>query len=73
MKLFVWHKVLCDYTCGMAFAVAENLEEALDNMRSFNGGKPSKPAHYITDELRGVKPEEYDLDHPIAFYVYGGG
>jgi SpoU rRNA methylase family enzyme len=29
MKLFIWDKVLCDYTCGVVVAVAPDLEEAL--------------------------------------------
>lgn len=28
MKLYVWEEVLCDYTCGVIFAMAHNIEEA---------------------------------------------
>lgn len=28
LKLFVWQGVLCDYTSGIAFALAKNVEEA---------------------------------------------
>lgn len=30
LKLYVWPEVFCDYTCGMAVAIAETLEEAAD-------------------------------------------
>jgi len=28
LKLFVWNEVYCDYTCGVAFALAETKEQA---------------------------------------------
>ena len=28
LKLFVWEDVLCDYTCGVAFALAPDVETA---------------------------------------------
>jgi len=34
MKIFVWHDVLCDYTCGYIAVVAENLKEAQNLMKN---------------------------------------
>jgi len=28
LKLYIWQEVFCDYTCGIAFALAHNVEEA---------------------------------------------
>jgi len=72
MKLYVWKGVLCDYTCGIAFAIAESPEEArqavIDGFESDKG--------YIADilltDLKG-KYEVYPVDEPVGFAIWGGG
>ena len=64
MKLYVWDDVLCDYTCGIMFAVAPSLEEAMDLIRSSDV--------YIEPDL-GKKPTVYDLTEPVCRVVWGGG
>ncbi|MHA1288106.1 MAG: hypothetical protein ACTSPB_11950 [Candidatus Thorarchaeota archaeon] len=70
-KLYVWTEVLCDYTCGMAFAIARSKEEAYEAYEALLGV-------YIKEELIGGKLKTYELpelqlDEPICEYVYGGG
>ena len=36
LKLFIWKDVLADYTGGIAFALAENVEEARKIISFFN-------------------------------------
>jgi hypothetical protein len=67
LYLYVWKKVLSDYTDGIAFAVAHDVEEALLEL--------NKQAGYPLD-LPIDKMKKYDLSKlkkPIAAYVYGGG
>ena len=66
MKLYVWEKFRCDYTCGMAVAVAHDLGEAImlvTDTAPFH--------HWSNDELTSAK--EYDLGEPVAFSCAGGG
>jgi hypothetical protein len=57
MKIYIWHDVLCDYSCGMAVAYAENLEEAVDGLEHLLGkwaledfGPPTKIIDVETDK-----------------------
>lgn len=72
LKLYVWEDVLCDYTCGMAFAIAHNREEAglLATKHLFG---PDHKTDHVCYDLYNKVPDEYDLDTPIGFAVYGGG
>jgi hypothetical protein len=63
-KLFVWQNAFHDYTAGLAVALAENAEEARDLIRPLVG--------YDASDL-GKRPEEFDLDKSVAFFVHGGG
>ena len=70
LKLFVWENVLTDYTSGIAFALAENVEEArkiiLDRFKTEEG--------YISDTLKADlldKPKVTDSKE--GFYIWGGG
>lgn len=65
LKLFVWKDVFCDYTCGMAFAIGETKEQAIDAIVNVSD--------YEKDELIRSKCEEYPIDKPIGFAVWGGG
>lgn len=68
MKLYVWEDVLCDYTCGLAFAIAPDLASAIK--AAANGDS------WVESQLRGEKPKVYKVDGrktPIGRYIYGGG
>ena len=60
--LFIWEDVLTDWTSGIAFALAHDLEEALKLMKQKAG---------YDLELPISKMKKIEL--PEAFYVYGGG
>jgi len=66
LKVYVWEEVFRDYTTGIAFAIAENSEQARDLVE--------EQMNYRHDDL-AHEPKEIDLDNckPQAFYVYGGG
>jgi GH35 family endo-1,4-beta-xylanase len=70
MKLFVWKDVLTDYTSGIAFALAENADEA----RKLILDKYEKEQSYISDKLvSDLKAEPLVIDSKEGFYVLGGG
>jgi hypothetical protein len=65
LKLFVWEDVLCDYTSGIMFALAEDVEQA----RYLIGG--DDPLDSVLErDLKG-EPEVYT--EPVGFFLYGGG
>lgn len=65
-SLYVWHDVLCDYTCGMAFAIAPNLETAIVAALGED--------IYLGLGLDGLTITPLsEIDGPIGSYVYGGG
>ena len=63
MKLYVWNAFAPDYNNGLAFAIAETVEQA----------------QKLVIEARGYEPfdwgpvQVFTLDEPIAFAVSGGG
>jgi hypothetical protein len=63
MKLYVWDKFSPDYSNGLAFAIAEDFEQA----------------QRLVIETRGYDSRDwgpvqvYTLDRPLAFSVAGGG
>lgn len=66
LKLFVWEGALTDYTSGIVFALAKDVEEARKLIREKDG--------------TGSKYLEKDLEHeplvitkPEGFVVWGGG
>ena len=66
LKLFVWYDIRCDYTCGVAFALAENIEEARNQIH-----KNSEPWEW--DGYKGElmnEPKVY-ID-PFGFWISGG-
>lgn len=65
LKLFVWEDVLCDYTSGMMVAIAGSVEEARATLK--------KECSYIPDDDLEEEPTVCELDHPVAFVVWGGG
>jgi hypothetical protein len=66
VKLFVWEKVLYDYSPGMIVAVAPDLETALATVQE----------DYVRAEMGRETPVVIDLAgdvEPQAWWVYGGG
>ena len=70
MKLFVWNDVLIVYTSGIAFALAENVDEA----RKLILDKYEKEQSYICDLLvSDLNSEPLIIENKDGFYVWGGG
>lgn len=70
LKLFIWKNVLTDYTSGIAFALAENAEEA----RKIIFAKFEKEEQYLSDTLKADLSDEPEMiDTKGGFYVWGGG
>lgn len=71
MKLYVWEGVLADYTSGIAFALANSVEEAksaiLHKYACEVGGKNSA----LINELKNSEPQI--IDTVEGFFVFGGG
>jgi len=65
MKLYLWRDVLCDYSAGMAFAIASNVNEA-------RGLLAATGRFYDAADL-AKEPEEHSLDEPFCALVRGGG
>jgi hypothetical protein len=69
LKLYVWEDVFCDYTCGMAMAIAESKKEAIKlitkNMENWETSK--------IRELEKNEPNIHELDEKPSYYVTGGG
>lgn len=70
MKLYIWNNVLWDYSAGLAFALANSVEEA----RALILKKHIEEELYIPDDF----PEELlqpplIIDHAEGFYIHGGG
>jgi hypothetical protein len=70
MKLFVWKDVLTDYKSGIAFALAENVDEA----RKLILEKYEKEQSYVSDMLvSDLNAEPLIIENKEGFYVWGGG
>ena len=61
LKLYVWDKWSPNYTDGMAFAIAESVEEAQSLIREQG------------DTCTWGPVQEFELESGIAFICYGGG
>ena len=59
LKLFVWEHVLCDYTCGVMFALAPDVEIARQMLQEED-----------TNNERYTEPIVYT--EPFALAVWGG-
>jgi hypothetical protein len=70
LKLFIWKDVLTDYTSGIAFALAVNVEEA----RKIIFAKYEKEEQYLSQTLKADLANEPEIvDTKKGFYVWGGG
>jgi hypothetical protein len=65
LKLFVWHNVLTDWTPGIIFALAENIEQARKMIER------DKEDWMYTGEIYEKSPEI--ITEPKGFMLYGGG
>lgn len=63
LKLFVWEKVLVDYTDGIMFALAKDVDQARNIIRK------RAREYYIDDDLE-KEPEVYT--DPVGFFIFGG-
>ncbi len=65
LKLFVWPEACTDYTSGIMFAVAADVEAARQEIL--------KKCNYVPAEDLIKTPEEWDLSVPRASITWGGG
>ena len=63
-KLFVWNSVLCDYSCGIAFAVARDETEARELLKK-------RLPDYLHHDIEKT-PKIVYLTKPYSNYVFGG-
>jgi len=63
LKLYVWEDVLCDYTCGVIFALAETLDEAKELV--------NEESEYNLDWEMEKEPKI--IENKFAFSLWGGG
>ena len=63
MRLFVWEEFCPDYTDGLAFAIAETVDQAQKLITQSRGYEP----------FDWGRLKEFDLSEPVAFAVSGGG
>lgn len=79
-NLYLWGKVLADYTYGCAVAIARSEEEAIEIIT-----EEAELSEYAAEQLRFTRhpidpsitepnpPRVIDLDRPFAFAMWGGG
>ena len=65
LKLFVWKEALCDYTDGVMFALARDVDEARQMLLEMHPDSSMVRADISLD------PDVYDS--PFAFALWGGG
>ena len=73
MKLYVWTNVpyLCDYTDGIAFALADTEEQAVALLAA---GATSDSIYKITIPVGELSKGELNVyDSPVGIAIYGGG
>ena len=66
MKLFLWREVLSDYTHGVMFALAEDVEQARSLIKAKYEGDGNGTLYELARE-----PEVFS--EPFGFYLHGGG
>lgn len=64
-RLYLWRDVLCDYTCGVMFAIAATVDAARAAIL--------QEAAYVSPEDLAREPEVYDMTQQMALVKYGGG
>lgn len=71
MKLYIWERVLTDYSDGMAFAVADTLEDAYRAAATLDGVVQRHVIEALPLPTQTI--EIADGMEPIGAYVWGGG
>lgn len=66
LKLFVWKEVLCDYYCGVMFALAPDVETARRLVLDSMDWESSTAEQDLKSE-----PDVYETEFGLA--LYGGG
>lgn len=81
MKLYIWDRVFCDYTAGVAFAMAPTLQEAYEAVKH-SYCSPTHPqydhiirhcGHFEDDGclIDGQSASEHG--ETTGHHIYGGG
>ncbi len=70
LKLFVWEEVLTDYTSGIAFALARDVEDARFQILTKFRKKLGHTSRYLEEELA---EEPKIVSSQEGFYIFGGG
>ncbi len=71
LKLYIWQDVLCDYTPGIAFAMASSEDEARQQIRERLLKDGLRVDADGPDEFSKAPDEVYET--PSGGYCYGGG
>ena len=71
MKLYVWESVLCDYTCGVVFALANSVEEAREQVFKEYVDPEDPWEHRSLENAMRDEPKVYSA--PMCFRLWGGG
>ncbi|MFA5300454.1 MAG: hypothetical protein WC389_19890 [Lutibacter sp.] len=69
LKLYVWEKVLTNYTSGVMFALAENAEHARKLICESECINFESTHSTVKNELNS-EPKEYSV--PVGYAVWGG-
>ena len=71
--IYVWHNVLCDYTCGLIVIRADTLQEAREFVRK-HPDLDKWQCKIILDEIEDTEPDFTYLDSQnfLAFETGGG-
>lgn len=75
MKLFLWRKVLVNYAWGMAFAIAEDVEQAkkvIMDKRRKEWSLYQPEIDRLREDLDENEYEVLDLNEPFGYYIEGG-
>lgn len=66
MKLFVWKAIRCDYTCGIGFAMARNVDEAREVIK-----KSSEDWEW--EAYKKELDNDYEVyEIPTGVWIHGG-
>lgn len=67
LTLYVWEEILCNYGCGIAFALAKDMQQARELLRK------KMHADLYPEELHeDLKKDPRIITEPEGLYVSGG-
>jgi hypothetical protein len=75
LKLFVWEDILCDYSCGIAVAMAHDVDEAREVLLRTAREQDNPAWHWCPSaQLAGAiaKEPEGVFDEPAGAFSFGG-